>query len=65
MVWLVLMSQRRVNELEAHLARVQYMIKTNREQQVKLQVEQHDLTTFEVLLHQKLMAVEQEMRDAQ
>ncbi len=65
MVWLVLMSQRRVNELEAHLARVQYMIKTNKRQQTQLQVEQHDLTTFEVLLHQKLMQVEQEMRDAQ
>tara|TARA_R100000664_G_scaffold2504_1_gene6244 strand:+ start:1518 stop:1715 length:198 start_codon:yes stop_codon:yes gene_type:complete len=63
MVWLVLMSQRRVNELEAHLARVRYMIKTNREQQVKLQVEQHDLTTFEVLLRQRLMKVEQEWRN--
>ena len=63
MVWLVLMSQRRVNELEAHLARVRYMIKTNREQQVKLQVEQHDLTTFEVLLCQRLMKVEQEWRN--
>jgi len=59
------MSQKRVNELEAHLARVQYMIKTNRKQQTQLQVEQHDLYQFEVLLLQKLMAVELEMRDAQ